>query len=212
MVMSPIGAGVKRETDPFRTLYDANHQRVHRLLTRMVGAQDAEDLTQTVFAKAAKALSEFRGDARASTWLHRIAANVVSDWLRGRSAHEAKLTVSQPEAPDGAALADRQPSPEQELVRKQVADAIRGEIGRLPEPHREVLILGQLGGLTDDELAETLGITASNAKVRLHRARRELKKAIGERCDYYRNEMSCTPNSPTCCPPATAPDRVKPGR
>ena len=91
---------MKHEADPFRTLYDANHQRVTRLLGRIVGPQDAEDLTQTVFAKAAKALPEFRGDAQASTWLYRIAANVASDWLRGRAAREAKVTAHLPEALD----------------------------------------------------------------------------------------------------------------
>ena len=62
------------EADRFRTLYDANHERVHRLLGRMAGPNDAEDLTQIVFAKAATALPRFRGDARASTWLYRIGA------------------------------------------------------------------------------------------------------------------------------------------
>ena len=208
---------MKHEADPFRMLYDANHQRVTRLLGRIVGPQDAEDLTQAVFAKAAKALPEFRGDALASTWLYRIATNVASDWLRGRAAREAKVTAQLAEALDheagesavDAAFSEMHASPDQELVRKDIADRIRAEIGQLPEIHRDVLILGQLGGLTDDEVAQTLGITAGNAKVRLHRARQELKKAIGARCDFYRTELSCAPSSPTCCPPATLPDGIK---
>ena len=55
---------VKSETDTFRTIYEANHQRVRGLLTRMVGQQEAEDLTQAVFAKAAKALPTFHGECR----------------------------------------------------------------------------------------------------------------------------------------------------
>ena len=81
--------------DPFRTLYDANHERVRRVLARIVGPQEAEDLTQTVFAKAAKALPRFRGDAETSTWLYRIAANVASDWLRGRTALFASVVLGQ---------------------------------------------------------------------------------------------------------------------
>ena len=108
--------------DPFRTLYDANHERVRRLLARVVGPQESEDLTQMVFARAAKGLSSFRGDAETSTWLYRIASNVASDWLRSRSAHEAKLTVQLPEASDddgrtaviGAADVDSHPSAEQQ--------------------------------------------------------------------------------------------------
>lgn len=204
----------------FASLYDANHDRVHRLLGRIVGPQEAEDLTQIVFAKAAKALPQFRGDAQASTWLYRIAANVASDWLRSRPAREAKLTVHLPEVRDGAtgegragvALIDIQSSPEQRLVRKEMRDHIRREIGQLPERNREALILGELGGLTDDEVAQALGISLANAKVRLHRARAQLKKAIGARCDFYRTELSCVPSSPACCAAATLPDGTKSDR
>ncbi len=208
------------ETDFSRTLYDANHDRVRRLLGRIVDPQEAEDLTQIVFAKATRGLPQFRGDAQASTWLYRIAVNVASDWLRSRSAREAKLTVQLPEVPDeatnqasaSAALVDHQPSPEQKLARKEMRDCIRGEIGQLPEGNREALILGELGGLTDEEVAQTLGISRSNAKVRLHRARAQLKKAIEARCDFYRTELSCAPSSSACCPPAARPDRTQADR
>jgi len=88
-------------------------------------------------------------------------------------------------------------------------DHIRGEIGQLPEGNREVLILGELGGLSDEEVAQTLGISRANAKVRLHRARAQLKQAIGARCDFYRTELSCAPNSAACCLPAAAADGAK---
>jgi RNA polymerase sigma-70 factor (ECF subfamily) len=206
------------EADRFRTLYDANHDRVHRLLGRIAGPHDAEDLTQIVFAKAATALPRFRGDALASTWLYRIATNVASDWLRGRATHEAKLTVQLPEggetAQAGAAIAvpDPQASPEQRLVRKEMHDHIRREIGQLSAGNQEVLILGQLGGLTDEEVAQTLGISLTNVKVRLHRARAQLKQAIGARCEFYRTELSCAPSSQACCAPATLPDGIKSDR
>jgi RNA polymerase sigma-70 factor (ECF subfamily) len=203
------------EPDLFRTLYDANHDRVYRLLGRIAGPQEAEDLTQIVFAKATRALPRFRGDAQVSTWLYRIAVNVASDWLRSRSAREAKLTVHLPEVVDdatsqgnaGVVLLDIQSSPEQKLVRKEMRDCIRREIGQLPEGNREVLILGELGGLADDEVAQILGISRANAKVKLHRARARLKKAIEARCDFYRTELSCAPSTPTCCPLAAHPYR-----
>lgn len=204
------------EPELFRTLYDANHNRVHRLLGRIVGPQEAEDLTQIVFAKATRALPQFRGDAQTSTWLYRIAANTASDWLRSRSAREAKLTVHLSDVPDdttsrasaSAAVPDMPSSPEQKLVRKDMRDCIRGELGRLPEANRQVLILGELGGLTDDEVAQTLGISRANAKVRLHRARAQMRKAIAARCEFYRVELSCAPSSPACCPPPALPDRT----
>jgi RNA polymerase sigma-70 factor (ECF subfamily) len=205
-----------RKSDPFRALYDANRQRVLRLLTHIAGPQDAEDLTQIVFAKAAKALSQFRGDAQASTWLYRIAANTASDWLRSRSAHEAKLTVHLPEVADSetglanasSAPIDLESSPEQQLARKDMRNCMLGEIGKLPKGQREVLILGELGGLSDEEVAQTLGISRANVKVRLHRSRAQMKKAIEARCDFWRTELSCAPSSPGCCPPATLPNRT----
>ena len=203
---------MRQTADAFRTLYDANHERVRRILARAVGPQDAEDLTQTVFAKAAKALPTFRGDAETSTWLYRIAANVASDWLRSRLTHEAKLTAPLPHASDddmraaaiGAATIDSHPSPEQQLSHEDMRDCIRGEIGKLPDTLRTVLMLSALGELTDDEIAQTLGISRDNAKVRLHRARRKFRKIIEARCDFYRNELSCKPASPDCCVPSTA--------
>jgi RNA polymerase sigma-70 factor (ECF subfamily) len=191
----------RNETDPFRTLYDANHERVHRMLARIAGSQEAEDLTQVVFAKAADALPGFRGDAQASTWLYRIAANVASDWLGSRSARQARLAGQDLEAADANEAAtspsiDGAPSPEHQLIRKEMNDCIRQVIGRLPDGDRTVLTLAELGGFTDGDVACTLGISRGNAKVRLHRARQKLKQALATRCDFYRdedNEFACEP-------------------
>jgi RNA polymerase sigma-70 factor (ECF subfamily) len=207
--MSTRRIAVKNEADAFQRLYDANHQRVYCFLARIAGPQEAEDLAQIVFAKAARALPNFRGDAQTSTWLYRIAANVASDWLRGRSALEAKVTVQLPNALDHAACGpsaspasqENQTSPEQELIRKEMRDCIRRLIGQLPEKHWTVLVLGELGGFTDDEVAQTLGISRGNAKVRLHRARAQLKNALEAHCDFSRNEDSefvCEPKPAAC--------------
>ena len=165
---------MKYEAELFRTLYDANHQRVRGLLTRMVGPQEAEDLTQAVFAKAAKALPSFHGEGQTSTWLYRIAVNAASDWLRSRSTQEAKLTVLLPDGSErgdesrGYRIAgcDSKPSPEEELSHKQMRTCFEGEIGKLPEAHRIVLMMSALGRLTDDEIAQTLGISHSNTEGR----------------------------------------------
>lgn len=202
-----MDAETPRAADRFHSLYDANRERVHCLLARIAGAQNAEDLNQIVFAKAANALPQFRGEARASTWLYRIAVNVAADWLRSRAAREAKLTERLPDAETGThpAAADHPPSPEQRLAGKDMRDCIRAEIAKLSEVSRDVLMLGELGGLSDAQVAQVLGISPANAKVRLHRARAQLKKAIAARCEFYRVELSCAPAAPNCCPPAALP-------
>lgn len=101
----------------------------------------------------------------------------------------------------GSADLNSGPSPEQQLSHKDMRNCIRGEIGKLPDALRTVLMLSALGGLRDDEIARTLGISHDNAKVRLHRARQEFRKIIEARCDFYRNELSCKPTSFDCCAP-----------
>jgi RNA polymerase sigma-70 factor (ECF subfamily) len=200
---------VKNGSDAFRRLYDANHQRVCGFLARRVGPQEAEDLAQVVFAKAAKGLANFRGDAQISTWLYRIAANVASDWLRSRSVLDAKVTVQLPNAIDDVACdsstssvsREHRTSPEQEFARKEMCECIRRVVGQLPDKHRTVLVLGELAGFTDDGIAQTLEISRGNAKVKLHRARVQLKKALEARCDFSRNEdneLVCEPKPAPC--------------
>jgi RNA polymerase sigma-70 factor (ECF subfamily) len=208
-----MGIGLRVAETDFRAIFDANQQRVRALLTRMVGRQEAEDLAQITFAKAAHALPTFHGDADVSTWLHRIAVNVALDWLRSRTAQEAKLTIPLPGpsaeemgALASAAVIDRPRTPDQEVAQKDVHDCIRAEIAKLPPQYKEVLTLSFLGQLNDTEIAETLGITPGSAKVRLHRARQEFKKIIEPRCNFYQSEFSCKPTSPDCCDSAQAPD------
>jgi RNA polymerase sigma-70 factor (ECF subfamily) len=194
----------EQDNDAFLRIYEANHGRIRGFLARTAGAQEAEDLTQVVFVKAARALPRFRGDARTSTWLYRIAANVVKDWLRTRSTLEARAVVQLPGTVDRAASAstansdsqDERTSLERELIRDEMGDCIRSVIGQLPDKHRTVLVLGELGGFSDEEISQILAISRSNAKVRLHRARKQLKKALEARCDFSRdedNEFVCDP-------------------
>ncbi|MCP4384560.1 MAG: sigma-70 family RNA polymerase sigma factor [Hyphomicrobiales bacterium] len=201
---------MRRAADPFQRLYDQNHQWVCQLLARIAGPQEAEDLAQVVFAKAARALPKFRGAAQASTWLYRIAVHVASDWLRSRSAKEAKATIELSEvlssdASEPYAISASQAtaaSPELDLIRKEMRECIRGVIGQLPEKQRTVLMLGELAGFADDEVAQTLGISRANAKVRLHRARAQLREKLQVRCDFSRdedNEFVCEPKPTAFC-------------
>lgn len=78
---------------PFQRLYDDLRPKIFRYLTRMVGASDAEDLTQEVFVKVAQALPNFRGESQPSTWVYRIATNAAIDKIRGASTrHDAQQT------------------------------------------------------------------------------------------------------------------------
>ncbi len=185
-----------------RSLYETHAPRIRRYVARIVGEADAEDVTQEAFARAHRGMESRRGDSSLSTWLYRIATNAAVDRLRSAAArHEVGET---PDDVEPAALlvegggcggdADGR------VIRKEMSGCILGLVDRLPPPHREVILLGELRDLSDREIAETLGIGLEAAKMRLHRARRQLRSLLEGSCTLYRddrNELACEPKGPS---------------
>lgn len=188
--------------EEFRQLYDAHAPRIRRYVARIVGDADAEDVTQEAFARAHRALATHRGESLVSTWLYRIATNAAVDRLRAASRRETAAggTLDDPEP--GALLAAAAGCGEEtdgRVIRKEMSACILGLVGRLAPAHREVILLGELRELSDREIAEVLGITLEAAKMRLHRARKELRALIEGSCSLYRddrNELACEPKGP----------------
>lgn len=178
----------------FQEIYDAYQPKILRYMAYLVGEREAEDLTQEVFVKANRAIKNFRGDSKLSTWLYRIATNTGIDRLRSspfkRNPQEGLLTVS---LENGEAEFDvknvwtgkEPPSTEQELVRKQMNECIKDIIEKLPENYRTVLVLSDLEELGNKEIAEILGVTLGTVKIRLHRAREKLKDELLSHCEPY---------------------------
>lgn len=180
-------------------LHREHGARIRRYLERLVGATDAEDLQQEVFEKAQRAIGTFRGDSRALTWLYRVATNVAIDRLRS-AGRRAGLV---PDDADGDLLGGRraaEPTDERsldgEVDRKRMRECIMRVVDGLPPSQRAVILLGELRGLSDRELADALGISLGAAKIRLHRARRALKAALESACTFERdetNDLACAP-------------------
>jgi RNA polymerase sigma-70 factor, ECF subfamily len=176
----------------FQSIYEELRPKIYRYLSRLAGRSEAEDLTQEVFAKVSQALPQFRGDSKVSTWVYRIATNTAFDRLRSSSFQHVDDVPFQDEKP----ATERPPGIEEELVRKEMNDCIRQYIERLPMSYRSVVILSEEEGLTNQEIAEALGISLDTVKIRLHRARGRLKEELGSGCDFYRderNELACEP-------------------
>lgn len=179
----------------FQRVYADFQSRIHRYLTRLVGEHEAEDLTQEVFLKVSQALDGFRGECRLSTWIYRIATNAASDRLRSSAVRQPDPEISS----DEAAQEEVAPPAEQQLIRKQMNECIRGFVEGLPADYRTVAVLSEVEGLTNQEIAEVLGSSLDTVKIRLHRARARLRKELGTHCDLYRddrNELACTPKLP----------------
>ena len=180
------------ETD-FQEIYATFQPKILRYIARMVGENEAEDLTQEVFIKIGSALGTFRGEASLSTWIYRIATNTALDKLRNSSfqrttsnSPEQQSSSHEPEIVDkNVWTGEKTPLVEHQIFRKEMNDCIQGFIENLPEDYRTVLILNEFEGLKNKEIAEILEISLAAVKIRLHRARERLKNELRENCDSY---------------------------
>jgi RNA polymerase sigma-70 factor, ECF subfamily len=157
---------------------------VQRYLTRLVGEYEAEDLTQEVFVKISRALKTFRGESQLSTWIYRIATNAALDRLRDPS---IKRIAPEGLADDSDAAEDiwsgaDAPSLEQQACRKERYECYRDFIENLPVNYRTVVALSELGELAANEIADVLGLSVDVVKIRLHRGRTRLLKALQGYC------------------------------
>ncbi|MBN2569216.1 MAG: sigma-70 family RNA polymerase sigma factor [Deltaproteobacteria bacterium] len=176
----------------FRTIYDEYHPKIVRYLTRVVGATDAEDIAQEVFDRVHRNLGDFRGQSKLSTWIYRIATNAAIDSRRSAAYRYTKELFPLEEAVDAACLPDPadhdDEASDRTLIRREMSDCVKEFIDRLPPDDRTVIVLSELEGLSNEEIADVLEISLNNAKIRLHRARAKLRTALEKGCVFYRNE------------------------
>ena len=139
------------------------------------GATEAEDAAQEGFVKAWRALGRFRAGAPFKPWLLRIVANEAHNRRRsaGRRAHLA-VRAAAAEPSGGAA-----PSPEASVVDAERRDELLAAVNDLPDDQRVVVALRYFAGLSEDEIAETLGIAQGTVKSRTSRALERLRESYG---------------------------------
>ncbi len=154
----------------FHALYRENAGRVHALCLRLTAdAAQAEELTQDVFVRAWGRLATFRGDSAFSTWLHRLAVNVVL--MDRRAASRRALRVVATEDPAALERVGHESTP-------GLALDLERAIAALPPGAREVFVLHDIEGYRHEEIAELTGIAAGTSKAQLFRARRLLREAL----------------------------------
>ncbi|MEW5815349.1 MAG: sigma-70 family RNA polymerase sigma factor, partial [Spirochaetota bacterium] len=180
-------------------IYDAFQPRILRYLIRLVGEYESEDLTQEVFVRVSQALKTFRGESQLSTWIYRIATNAALDRLRSPSfqrmvqkkSSNDSIAASEIETEDKDVwTGEKTTSVETALIQKEMHKCIRNFVENLPTDYREVVVLSELEGLKNSEIAEILGVTLDTVKIRLHRARAKLKKELETHCSFYRDERN----------------------
>lgn len=177
---------MRDETRDFQTIYAVYQPKLLRYLGRLVNPAEAEDLTQEVFVKVSQSLPAFRGESKLSTWLYRIATNAATDRLRTVSfKHDRnqELLDDTVETGNTQTLAlEESPSLEQLLLRKEMAQCFMDYLGQLAPAYRAVIILSELEELSNNEIAEVLGLSLDVVKIRLHRGRAKLFEALKANC------------------------------
>jgi RNA polymerase sigma-70 factor (ECF subfamily) len=159
-----------QEGDPaaIREIYRLYAPRVYAIVKRLAADEQlAEDWAQEAWVRIFRALGTFRGDARFTTWLHRIAVNSALHgrrWRERRVRHEAPIPESMPV---------RAPT-EQTLLRLRLEKAM----AQLPERMRQVLALHDIEGYTHEDIAEFLGVTPGTSKSQLFKARARMRELL----------------------------------
>ena len=170
----------------FETLVGLHERRVYSLAYRILQNQhDAEDVTQQTFLSAIENLAGFRGDASFTTWISRIATHAALKVIRKR---KGLPTVSleaatEPQEDNDAVphpefIADWKQSPEQLVERNETQRLLDDALSKLAERHRLVFLLRDVEGLSVKETAEALALSEANVKVRLLRARLQLREHL----------------------------------
>ena len=166
----------------FEVLVRRYNQRVYRVARSIVGEQEAEDVMQHAYVRAFEHLRTFDGRSTFSTWVTKIAVYEALARNRKRrrlvSLPAAEALPREPVATRRPIASPRPASPSESAARRELRSVLRSAIERLPENLRLVFVLRDVEELDTAQTAETLGISPSNVKVRLHRARAMLRSDL----------------------------------
>lgn len=173
-------------------LYKEYSSKVVNFLTRFVGKEDAEDLMQEVFVKVNNSLPGFKGDSKISTWIYKIATNSAIDYLKSRHYRQNRdLTASLDyvtSLKSGGNSGDN--DVEYQFLKEEMNQCIADYINKLQDNYRAIFLLKEYEYLSFEEVADIMGISVDNVKIRLHRARKKLHELLLANCSFYYDEYS----------------------
>jgi RNA polymerase sigma-70 factor (ECF subfamily) len=172
-------------------IHDQYYHRVRKFILASVKNESvADDLTQETFIRIQKNLNTVRDHEKISSWIFRIAYHLCQDHFR-----TLKKSSTQDEIHDGLINLEETPI-QKKLEQEEMSRCVQNQLILLPESMRSVLIFADVMDFTHQEIADILGLTVENVKVRLHRARKKLKAILEKRCSFEvdeRNVLICEP-------------------
>ncbi len=172
----------------FADIYDEYYNRIKKFILTVTKDEWAtDDLLQETFIRVKKNLQEVRDTSKLSSWIYRISYNLCLDHLKKRK--RALLSPLENEPSFEIPLLKR-------IEQQQMGDCVQGKIKMLKQPMRIIIDLYEIMEFTHKEIGEILSISEKNSKVRLHRARKELKAILNKECSFKydeRNVLICEP-------------------
>ena len=170
---SDVALAASGDRQAFERVYRATMQRVFSICVRMCGDRArAEELTQDVFVRAWQKLPLFRGESAFSTWLHRLAVNVVLNDRKVQGRERSRAATGDDDADMEESYGAAAPPSHADRMDLEAA------IAKLPPGARRVFVLHDVEGFRHEEIAEMLGVTSGGSKAQLHRARLLLREAL----------------------------------
>ena len=169
------------DTESFNQLIKRWERPIFALAYRTLGREeDARDVTQETFLRAFRALAGFKGDAKFSSWLYRIALNLCRDWIRKERRAPMVAVPEGVEVEDLAA--DRGPTETVEdlAARAEMSREVAKAMAHLPAEQRQAIILKEYHGLTFQEIADLMHCPLSTVKTRVYQGLSTLRKELGE--------------------------------
>jgi RNA polymerase sigma-70 factor (ECF subfamily) len=177
-----VARSISGDNESFNELILRWERPIYALAYRTIGREeDARDVCQETFLRAFRALPRFRGQAKFSSWLYRIALNLCRDWVRKERRTPVVQAPEDMDLMELAAAAEPSESIENLVARKDVTRAVERAMALLPEEQRTAIVLKEYHGLTFQEIADLVGCPLSTVKTRLYQGltvlRRELARA-----------------------------------
>ena len=172
-----IARAQRGDEEAFAALFETHKRRVYSLCLRMTGnTAEAEDLTQEAFLQLFRKISTFRGESAFSTWLHRLAVNVVLMHLRRKGLQQTSL--DEVDTSQDEPVKRDYGSDDRRLTGSVDRIGLQKAIGDLPPGYRTVFVLHDVEGYEHNEIAEIMKCSVGNSKSQLHKARMKLRERL----------------------------------
>ena len=177
---------MKASNDFFDKIYKENFARVFNFIYSITNDRSlTEDITQEAFSKAYKNMESLRNESKISVWLNKIAYNLFLDFKRKKSPQ--LLTIDDESLT--TKFADTKKNLSKIVEQNIMSECVQSKIRLLPENYCAPLLL-DIHGFNNREIANVLGCSLENAKIRLHRARKRMKEILGKDCSFYYDERN----------------------